>query len=44
VGLEEPPEVVVEKPDMFRDYTLFENFDTIEHLELGSTRPAESRG
>lgn len=44
VGLEEPPEVVAEKPDLFRDYTLFENFDTIEHLERGSTAPAESRG
>jgi anti-sigma factor RsiW len=42
-GLEDPPEIVVEKPDLFRDYTLFEHLDTIEHLEVGSTSPADSR-
>jgi anti-sigma factor RsiW len=44
VGLEDPPEIVAEKPDLFRDYTLFENFDTIEHLEVGAASPAESSG
>jgi hypothetical protein len=44
VGIEDPPEIVVEKPELFRDYTLFENFDAIEHLEVGSARPGEPRG
>jgi anti-sigma factor RsiW len=44
VGLEDPPEIVVEKPDLFLDYTLFEHLDTIERLEVGSAPPADSQG
>lgn len=44
VGLEDPPEIVAEKPDLFVDYTLFEHLDTIEHLEVGSAPPTDSRG
>lgn len=44
VGLEDPPEIVAEKPELFRDYTLFEHLDTIEHLEVGSAPPTGSRG
>jgi hypothetical protein len=40
VGLQSPPEVVVEQPDLFRDYALFEYLDAIEHFDaVNSTEP-----
>jgi len=33
VGLETPPKIVVEKPDLFIDYPLFEHLDAIESLD-----------
>jgi hypothetical protein len=43
IGVEDPPEIVIEKPDLFRDYTMFEHLDAIEHLEVGSARGGDSR-
>jgi hypothetical protein len=43
IGVEDPPEIVIEKPDLFRDYTMFEHLDAIEHLEVGSARANDSR-
>ncbi len=33
VGFEDPPEVVAEQPELFRDYALFEYLDAWEHFE-----------
>jgi hypothetical protein len=44
IGVENPPEVVIEKPELFRDYTLFEHFDAIERLGRGSATRTDSRG
>lgn len=44
VGLEDPPEIVVENPELFRDYSLFEHLDAIERLGVGSAPASDSRG
>lgn len=33
VGFEDPPEVVAEQPDLFRDYVFFERLDALEHFD-----------
>jgi anti-sigma factor RsiW len=33
VGFEDPPEVVAERPELFRDYVIFENLDALEHFD-----------
>lgn len=33
VGIENPPKIVIEKPELFVDYPLFENLDVIENLD-----------
>lgn len=33
VGLQDPPEVVAEQPELFRDYALFEYLDALEHFD-----------
>jgi anti-sigma factor RsiW len=37
VGLEKPPKIVIEKPELFVDYQLFENLDVIENLDNPDT-------
>ncbi len=32
-GLEQPPKAVVEKPELFLDYSLFEHLDALEHFD-----------
>ena len=43
-GIADPPPVVAEKPDLFRDYTLFEHFDALEHFETVQAVPLEEPG
>lgn len=33
VGFEDPPEVVAEQPELFRDYVFFERLDALEHFD-----------
>jgi anti-sigma factor RsiW len=33
VGFEEPPEVVAEQPELFRDYAFFERIEALEHFD-----------
>lgn len=33
VGVQDPPEVLVEQPEMFRDYAMFEHLDAIENFD-----------
>jgi hypothetical protein len=33
VGFEDPPELVAERPELFRDYVIFENLDALEHFD-----------
>lgn len=33
VGFEDPPEVVAQQPELFRDYVIFENLDALEHFD-----------
>lgn len=33
VGFENPPEVVAEQPELFRDYAFFERLDALEHFD-----------
>lgn len=33
VGFENPPEVVAEQPELFRDYVFFERLDALEHFD-----------
>jgi anti-sigma factor RsiW len=33
VGFENPPEVVAEQPELFRDYVIFENLDALQHFD-----------
>ncbi len=41
-GVADPPPVVAEKPDLFRDYTLFEHLDALEHFETVQAVPLET--
>lgn len=40
-GVADPPPVVAEKPDLFRDYALFEHLDALEHFETVQAVPLE---
>lgn len=33
VGFEDPPEVVAEQPELFRDYAFYERLDALEHFD-----------
>lgn len=33
VGFEDPPEVVAEQPELFRDYVFFERLEALEHFD-----------
>jgi anti-sigma factor RsiW len=42
VGIENPPKIVIEKPELFVDYPLFENLDVIESLDAPDAGPQGS--
>jgi predicted anti-sigma-YlaC factor YlaD len=33
IGFENPPEIVAEQPELFRDYVFFERLDALEHFD-----------
>ena len=39
VGLQNPPEVVADQAEMFRDYALFEYLEALEHYDAVSSTP-----
>jgi anti-sigma factor RsiW len=47
MGVQNPPEVLVEEPEMFRDYAMFEHLEAIENfdavLDLPIRKPANNQ-